>query len=149
MVNDEPIKIEMYECPKCNNRLECSYEEARAHVNMPMGTQLPVGLVYKDSTLAIYQVVSNEGKINKNHEFNQSTLALELYGKLNGEVKFLVTTKDFTKNLKSLKYSLLTPKEFDEFKSNYASLFPSLLTPKPSELIRTTSELEALANSKT
>ena len=74
----EPIKIEAYHCPVCEQDLiRCSLRSARKHTKVPIDeTKLPVGLFYIGSVgkteTWYYMITSNDSGLEMDHSFLHS-----------------------------------------------------------------------------
>jgi len=114
----ELIPIETYKCPVCENELHCSLEEARKHVNVPLGTLIPIGTAFKLDSKCYYSknhfycdnVQSNHGYWQHFDLYkpNESYIGARLP---DPDGTIWINTKDLKEKLKEGKTTLFTPKE--------------------------------------
>lgn len=140
----EPIKIEAYTCPVCEDVLYMDLEEARKKVNIHQDTPLPTGFIYRDLKFDSIRIVRDILCLTQhNSEFPHSydhTAYSFRGGTLEGTNK-VVNSREVKENLKKKQARLLTEKEVLDFQK--ISSFRDLSSIMP-RLIRITSELENL-----
>ncbi len=117
-----PIPVRKYKCPVCRSRIEMTLKEAKEHVNMPIDSPLPIGLIFKvKEKEGRYLIIKNTGRINSNHEYSHTTDLLKR--KKKGIVRCLswgsfpygIGSSNFKRDLESGEYSLLQKSEFEDF----------------------------------
>ena len=133
----EPIPISGYECPVCRHMMTSTTgypkELAEAHVNLPLDTPLPEGLVFRLTGYNTdHYIISGEYPLG-DHSHSQ------LYSSfIEGDIvrSNTINSREFKSRLKNGIHRLLTPKEFQKLKipDHYRKFAP----------IRTTPELEAI-----
>lgn len=147
MAKIKPIRLEVYQCPKCDVRIEGSYNDAQRHVSIPFDSPLPIGLVFEDGgDNALCYVVGNKGKIKSNHGFRQKVL---LYGVgspfTNSSCYYpsghsFINSLDVKDSIKSGNFRLLSKWKFGRFCNKLVANIDL------DSLIRVTPELEKLVD---
>lgn len=130
----KPIVVETYKCPKCNSRIEGSYEEAQKHVEIPEDSPLPKGLVFRNAHFpTTYRIITSDGIISSNHGYTHDVSYYTNSHKVFSKEE--TNSKSAKEDFEDREYLLLEENEFSEIKSK---------CPINTNLIRTTPELEKI-----
>jgi hypothetical protein len=150
----EPIPVQKYKCPVCNNTIEATLDEARAHCNQVVDDPLPVGLAYAiynkgyprtyndGAPQGAHMIVEDKG-ITISHSRMYVKISLnDSYPEL---TKGNLDSRDFRKKVVSGEYLIVTEKEFECLRGSLAQWYGERVLFLPT--VRTTPDLEQLVSS--
>ena len=146
MAKQKPRQV--YQCPICDKILNYSYEEAQQHVDIPIDTSLPIGLVLKEGdsycgrTATPYVIItSNNKSIWWDHGIKQNC-----YDGTKTDRGSWETSRSIKKSLLEGSYRILTEDEFKVFR--FRSQDWSDCEKRVNRLVRTTPKLNKILNLK-
>lgn len=142
-----PVRVEAYKCPVCNQVVFGTYKDAVVHANLPVGPELPLGLVYFRHFKEFPTIVTSKldfGVVTTKNPHSRVYITLEYLGR--GSIPFcsnvVVSSELFEEVAKGTSH-FYTTEEFEEKKRMLEKFFieGEVIIPLK-KLVRTIESLE-------